>query len=123
NCILAQRLVRVICPHCRFQVSYSDDYLRESGLNLDEWKGFAFYEGRGCMECNGTGFRGRTAIHELLDLSEKIREMILERRPASEIKRIAKDEGMTFLRDSAIDKIREGVTTLREVNKVTFIEG
>jgi type IV pilus assembly protein PilB len=123
NCILAQRLVRVICPHCRQQITYSDDYLRESGLNLDEWRDFPFYEGRGCMECNGTGFRGRTAIHELLDLSEKIREMILERRPASEIKRAAKEEGMTFLRESAIGKIRQSVTTLREVNKVTFIEG
>ena len=71
----------------------------------------------------GTGFRGRTAIHELLDLSERIREMILERRPTSEIKRVAREEGMTFLRESAIEKIRQCVTTLREVNKVTFIEG
>jgi type IV pilus assembly protein PilB len=123
NCILAQRLVRVICPHCRHQITYDDDYLRESGLDLETWRSFPFYEGRGCMECNGTGFRGRTAIHELLDLSEKIREMILERRPASEIKRAAKEEGMTFLRESAIEKIRQCVTTLREVNKVTFIEG
>ena len=75
------------------------------------------------MECSGTGFRGRTAIHELLDLSERIREMILERRATSEIKRIAREEGMTFLRESALDRIRLGITTLREVNKVTFIEG
>jgi type IV pilus assembly protein PilB len=75
------------------------------------------------MECSGTGFRGRTAIHELLDLSERIREMILDRRSASEIKRVAKDEGMLFLRESAIDRVRQGVTTLREINKVTFIEG
>ncbi len=123
NCILAQRLVRIICPHCRERVTYDDDYLRESGLDLAEWKSFPFYEGRGCMECSGTGFRGRTAIHELLDLTEKIREMILERRPTSEIKRAAREDGMTFLRHSALDRVRQGITTLREANKVTFIEG
>ena len=122
NCILAQRLVRIICPHCRQGVRYEDDFLRQSGLDVDEWRAFPFYEGRGCMECSGTGFRGRTAIHELLDLTEKIREMILERRPASEIRRVARDEGMTFLRQSAIERVREGITTLREANKVTFIE-
>jgi type IV pilus assembly protein PilB len=122
NCILAQRLVRVICPHCRQPVQHDDDYLVESGLNVDEWRTFPFYEGRGCMECSGTGFRGRTAIHELLDLTETIREMILERRPASEIKRAARADGMTFLRESALDRVRQGITTLREANKVTFIE-
>src|SRR5438270_1371375 len=123
NCILAQRLVRIICPHCRHRVDYEDDYLVESGLDLSEWRSFPFYEGRGCMECSGTGFRGRTAIHELLDLTEKIREMILERRPTSEIKRVAREDGMTFLRHSALERVREGITTLREANKVTFIEG
>jgi type IV pilus assembly protein PilB len=122
NCILAQRLVRVICPHCRRPVKYDDDYLVESGLNPDEWRSFTFFEGRGCMECSGTGFRGRTAIHELLDLTEKIREMILERRPTSEIKRVAREDGMTFLRHSALERMRQGITTLREANKVTFIE-
>jgi type IV pilus assembly protein PilB len=122
NCILAQRLVRVICPHCRQAVQHDDEYLLESGLKLDEWRAFPFYEGRGCMECSGTGFRGRTAIHELLDLTETIREMILERRPSSEIKRVARADGMTFLRDSALDRVRQGITTLREANKVTFIE-
>ncbi|MBI5282585.1 MAG: pilus assembly protein PilB, partial [Candidatus Solibacter usitatus] len=78
--------------------------------------------GAGCFECGGTGFRGRSAIHELLDLSERIRELILEKRPAQEIKRAARDEGMTFLRESAIEKVKLGVTTLREINKVTFIE-
>jgi type IV pilus assembly protein PilB len=82
-----------------------------------------FYEGEGCFECGGTGFRGRSAIHELLDLSERIREMILGRRPASEIRRVAREEGMTFLRESALAKAREGTTTLREINKTTFIEG
>ncbi len=122
NCILAQRLVRVICPHCKVRIQHDDDYLIESGLSPAAWSNQALYEGRGCMECSGTGFRGRTAIHELLDLTEKVRDMILERRPASEIKRISREDGMTFLRDSALDRVRAGVTTLREANKVTFIE-
>ena len=123
NCILAQRLVRVICPHCKKIVRISDEELLTSGLNPSEWRDVNFYEGIGCFECGGTGFRGRTAIHELLDLSERIREMILDKRPASEIKRVARDEGMTFLRESAVEKARTGVTTLKEINKVTFIEG
>jgi type IV pilus assembly protein PilB len=123
NCILAQRLVRIICNHCKKVVHYPDSYLVESGLNLEQWRDVKFYEGSGCFECGGTGFRGRTAIHELLDLSEHIREMILDKRPSSEIKRVARDEGMTFLRESAIEKAHLGVTTLKEINKVTFIEG
>ena len=122
NCILAQRLVRVICEHCKKPVSYPDSYLVESGLDPAQWRDVPFYEGTGCFECGGTGFRGRSAIHELLDLSERIREMILGRRPASEIRRAAREEGMRFLRESALDKVRLGLTTLKEINKVTFIE-
>ncbi len=122
NCILAQRLVRIICDHCKVQVEYPDEYLVESGLALDEWKHVRCYEGRGCFECGGTGFRGRTAIHELLDLTERIREMILDKRPTSEIKRAAREEGMKFLRESALEKVVSGVSTLKEINKVTFIE-
>jgi type IV pilus assembly protein PilB len=96
--------------------------LRASGLDPDEWGSAQFVEGAGCLECSGTGFRGRSAISELLDLSDHIREMIIDRRPTSEIKRAAGEEGMTFLRDSALAKVREGVTTLKEINKVTFIE-
>jgi type IV pilus assembly protein PilB len=123
NCILAQRLVRVICDHCKRQVRYPDSVLIESGFDPAEWRDFPFLEGAGCFECGGTGFRGRSAIHELLDLTDKIREMILDRRPTSEIKRAAREDGMTFLRESAVAKMRQGVTTLREINKVTFIEG
>jgi type IV pilus assembly protein PilB len=122
NCILAQRLVRLICPHCKKRVFYPDSYLVESGLDPVEWRDIPVYEGAGCFECGGTGFRGRTAIHELLDLTERIREMILDKRPTSEIKRVAKDEGMTFLRESAIEKVKLGISTLKEINKVTFIE-
>jgi type IV pilus assembly protein PilB len=114
--------VRVICEYCSKVIKYPDEYLAESGLNPEEWRDFPFREGTGCYECGGTGFRGRSAIHELLDLTERIREMILEKRPASEIRRVAREEGMTFLRESAIDKVRLGITTLKEINKVTFIE-
>jgi type IV pilus assembly protein PilB len=122
NCILAQRLVRVICPHCAVKVRYDPDTLREGGLDPDRWSHFDFTEGRGCFECGGTGFRGRTAIHELLDLTDTIRELILDRRPVSQIKAAAQKEGMSFLRESAIDRMRLGITTLKEINKVTFIE-
>jgi type IV pilus assembly protein PilB len=122
NCILAQRLVRINCEHCKKPVKHPDSMLLDSGFNLSEWRDVEFMEGAGCFECGGTGYRGRTAIHELLDLSDKIRELILDRRPASEIKRMAREEGMTFLRESAVEKARAGVTTLREINKVTFIE-
>jgi len=122
NCILAQRLVRVVCVHCKKVVRYSPEVLHASGLDPAEWGSVQFVEGAGCLECSGTGFRGRSAISELLDLSDHIREMIIDRRPTSEIKRAAGEEGMTFLRDSALAKVREGVTTLKEINKVTFIE-
>src|SRR5579863_2671164 len=100
NCILAQRLVRVICPSCKKEVKYPPETLRESGLDPQEWGDVPFYEGAGCLDCSGSGFRGRTAICELLDLSDRIREMIIDKRPSSEIKRAAKDEGMQFLRES-----------------------
>src|SRR6476660_2244793 len=122
NCILAQRLVRLICDSCRTEVHYSPEILEASGLDPAQWGKVPLYEGPGCIECAGTGFRGRTAIHELLDLSDRIREMILAKKPTSEIRRAAREEGMRFLRESALDKIRLGLTTLKEINKVTFIE-
>jgi type IV pilus assembly protein PilB len=122
NCILAQRLVRIICNNCKKAVHYDDAALEASGLDLQDWRSVTFYEGQGCIECGGTGFRGRTAIHELLDLTDHIREMILAKRPSSEIRKAAREEGMTFLRESALDKVRAGITTLKEINKVTFIE-
>ena len=123
NCILAQRLVRVICEHCKRPFRADASLLAESGLLADDAGNQIFYEGAGCLECGGTGYRGRTAIHELLDLSDRIREMILERRPASEIKKAALEDGMTSLRDCALQKAIAGETSLREINKVTFIEG
>jgi type IV pilus assembly protein PilB len=122
NCILAQRLVRLICESCRTAVHYPPEVLEASGLDPEQWSRVPFYEGQGCIECAGTGFRGRSAIHELLDLSDRIREMILAKKPTSEIRRAAREEGMRFLRESALDKVRLGMTTLKEINKVTFIE-
>jgi type IV pilus assembly protein PilB len=122
NCVLAQRLVRVICPHCKRPVAISRALLEESGLDPVLERTRTFYEGVGCIECNGTGYKGRQAICELLDLTDRIREMILEKRPTSEIKKAAREEGMRFLRESAVERVFEGLTTLREINKVTFVE-
>jgi type II secretory ATPase GspE/PulE/Tfp pilus assembly ATPase PilB-like protein len=122
NCVLAQRLVRMICTHCKTTVRYSDQELESFGLAPKEWRDVRFYDGPGCIECGGTGYHGRTAIHELLDLSDRIRELILEKRPSSEIRKAAHEEGMKFLRDSALARVKAGLTTMKEINKVTFIE-
>ncbi len=122
NCILAQRLVRLICPACKRPTRSDENLLVESGLDVDEYRDFVFHEGAGCMDCNGTGFRGRTAVAELLDLSDEIREMILAKRSGAEIKKQAKMSGMEFMREAALNKVRQGLTTLREINKVTFVD-
>jgi type IV pilus assembly protein PilB len=122
NCVLAQRLVRRICVHCKRPATVSDRLLDDSGLEPDRYRDFVFYEGSGCMECNGTGYRGRIAIAELLNLSDNIRQLIIDRRSAAEIKRAAKAEGMRFLRESALQKVFAGETTLHDINKVTFVE-
>src|SRR5262250_2948432 len=122
NCILAQRLVRLICNNCKRQKKYGAEELRESGIDPAKAVDFIFVEGAGCLECSGTGYHGRTAICELLDLSDHIREMIVSRRPTSEIKRAAIEEGMITLRESGLLKVKHGLTTLREINKVTFVE-
>jgi len=122
NCVLAQRLVRRICPHCVRPAKISAQLIEESGLTPEAVRGTTFYEGAGCIECNGTGFLGRSAIAELMDLSDNIRALILDKRPAAEIKRAARAEGMKFLRESALERVFAGVTTLKEINKVTFVE-
>ncbi|HET7841361.1 MAG TPA: GspE/PulE family protein, partial [Terriglobia bacterium] len=122
NCIMAQRLVRVVCESCKQPVEVSRELFDESGLDPAGWNGVVFYEGAGCDHCNHTGYRGRTAIGELLALSDAIREEILNKRPSSEIRRIAREEGMITLREVALEKVREGVTNLKEINKVTFVE-
>jgi type IV pilus assembly protein PilB len=122
NCVMAQRLVRLICSHCKRPVRVEPKALEEAGLSADFASTRTFYEGAGCIECGGTGFKGRTAICELLNLSDRIREMILDKRPTSEVKKAAHEDGMRFLRESAVEKVFTGLTTLREINKVTFVE-
>jgi type IV pilus assembly protein PilB len=122
NCVLAQRLIRMLCPYCKRQYQAKEQELIESGLRLEEHRHTPFFQNVGCDACNHTGYRGRTAIHELLDLSDNIREMIVERRPGSEVRRAAEAEGLTSLRESALRKVFAGVSTLHEINRVTFVE-
>ena len=122
NCVLAQRLVRTICLECKRPIDVSSQELEEAGLDPALASRRTFFAGGGCIECGGTGYRGRTAICELLDLSDRIRELILARRPTSEIRNAARTEGMRFLRESAVECAMRGITTLREINKVTFVE-
>src|SRR5213594_3732390 len=122
NCVVAQRLVRMICPRCKVDVRYTAKQLEESAIDPKKWTNHVFYEGKGCIDCNGTGYKGRMAIAEILDMSDRIRELILDRRSAAEIKKAAREEGMVFMREMAVARALEGVTTLREINKVTFVE-
>jgi type IV pilus assembly protein PilB len=122
NCVLAQRLVRMLCEVCKRAYEPTEVELRESGLRPEAHQGRAFYMSVGCDTCNHTGYRGRTAIHELLDLTDNIREMIVERRPGSEVRRAAEAEGLKGLRESALQKVFGGTSTLHEINRVTFVE-
>jgi type IV pilus assembly protein PilB len=122
NCILAQRLVRMVCLTCRVAVKLDKVLAEESGLDFEGYKDVLFYEGKGCQECHGTGYRGRKCITEFLDLNDEIKEMILLERPSSEIRYRAVTGGMITLRQSALRKVLEGSTTLREINRVTFSE-
>ena len=122
NCVMAQRLVRKICESCKHPVKPDPAMIAESAIDPMLLAGRTLYEGTGCIECGGTGFKGRMAICELLDLTDHIREIILDKRPISEIKRAAKEQGMRLLRESAVERVLTGLTTLREINKVTFVE-
>jgi type IV pilus assembly protein PilB len=122
NCILAQRLVRVLCPRCKKPAKPTRKDLEDSAVDYERYKDHQFYEAGACVECNHTGFRGRKAITEFLDLSDHIREMILDKRPSSELRKAAIAEGMTTLRQSALAKVFTGDTTFKEINRVTFIE-
>ena len=122
NCVLAQRLVRLLCPICKRSYEPSKEDLFSAGLRPEDVTNRVFYRNVGCDACNHTGYRGRTAIHELLDMSDDIREMIIERRPGSEIRRQAQKEGLSSLRESAVKKVFSGATTLHEINRVTFVE-
>lgn len=122
NCVLAQRLVRLLCGTCKRGYQPDEQEIRESGLAFEDVKGKDLFRNVGCDACNHTGYRGRTAIHELLDMTDSIRELIIARRPGSEIRRQAEGEGLISLRESALRKVYSGVTTLHEINRVTFVE-
>jgi type II secretory ATPase GspE/PulE/Tfp pilus assembly ATPase PilB-like protein len=122
NCVLAQRLTRVLCNVCKRPYKPTDEELMESGLRPAEHGHRTFYMSVGCDACNHTGYRGRTAIHELLNMSDNIREMIIERRPGSEVRRAAENEGLRSLREAALEKVFSGISTLHEINRVTFVE-
>nr|NIQ93899.1 pilus assembly protein PilB [Desulfuromonadales bacterium]NIR34152.1 pilus assembly protein PilB [Desulfuromonadales bacterium]NIS40235.1 pilus assembly protein PilB [Desulfuromonadales bacterium] len=122
NCVLAQRLVRKICSKCKVEVEYDRQTLVEGGLDPDACRDATFYEGKGCEECHGIGYQGRSAIVELLDMDDRMRQLIMDRAPISQLKQEAQQAGMVFLRESAVEKVFNGVTTLKEINRVTFVE-
>ncbi len=122
NCVVAQRLVRKICPHCRQEVRYDRRTLEESGLDAEQYLDHPFYEGSGCKECNGMGYQGRSAIVELLELNDEIRELLVNKVPVSQLKKAAVASGTRFLRESAVEKVLFGISTLKEINRVTFVE-
>jgi type IV pilus assembly protein PilB len=122
NCVLAQRLVRKVCPVCRRQVQYSDEQLIDGGVDPERFRTMTLYEAHGCDECHGTGYRGRVAIVELLELNDQIRDLIIAKVPATQLKKAAREAGVMFLRDSAEEKFAAGITTLKEINRVTFVE-
>lgn len=122
NCVLAQRLVRILCPSCRTPMKAQQTLIEESGLDYNQYKDTLFYEGTGCPQCHGTGYRGRKCITEFLDLTDEIKEMIHAERPLSEIRYRAVTDGMITLRQSALKKVLNGETSLREINRVTFSE-
>ncbi|MFO0773279.1 MAG: ATPase, T2SS/T4P/T4SS family [Nitrospiraceae bacterium] len=122
NCVLAQRLVRTLCPNCRVPMRLDQALAEESGLEFDRYRDAVLFQGAGCKDCSGTGYRGRKCLTELLVLTDEIKEMILARRPIADIRYRAMTDGMTTLRQSAVIKVLRGETTLREINRVTFAE-
>jgi type IV pilus assembly protein PilB len=122
NCVIAQRLVRRICEKCKVEEKIGDDELLLSGLNPEDYANSVWYKGSGCSACNNTGFYGRAAITEFLDLSPNMKDMIIARKTSSELMKAAIEEGFISLRKSALNKVLTGVTTLKEINRVTFVE-
>jgi type IV pilus assembly protein PilB len=122
NCVMAQRLVRRVCRKCRKPVQHSDDVLREGGVDPELVRGVTIYEANGCEECNNTGYRGRSAIVELLELNDHLRDLIIGKVTNTQLKQAAREAGVVFLRDSAVEKLIGGDTSLKEINRVTFVE-
>ncbi len=123
NCVMAQRLVRVLCRHCKTPVTYERDLLASYGLSQEQCARAHFYEAPGCKECSGLGFSGRSAIVELLEMNDEMRELIAAKSPISELKKRALQNGTIFLRQAALEKVLRGETTFKEIDRVTFAEG
>ena len=121
NGIFAQRLLRQVCPSCAAPVKPGIAELVESGLNADAVKDYKFVVGKGCGRCRGTGYRGRTAIAEILLFDDELRQLIIDRQPIARVKDAARQRGLRFLRESAVALVAAGRTTLQEINRVTFI--
>lgn len=121
NAILAQRLVRLVCPECASEHHPDESELQGAGLQPQEVTGYRFVRAVGCGRCRGTGYRGRTAIAELLCLDDELRQMIIERQPVARVRELACRRGLVLLRDSALDLVRSSRTTLEEINRVTFV--
>lgn len=118
--VVAQRLVRTICPHCKEQVELPPESLLELGVPEEEIRnGFRAFRGRGCSKCDNRGYRGRTAIFEIMEVDDRIKELVLRRAPAREVKEVALANGMRTLRESGILKVKKGITTVEEVLRVT----
>jgi general secretion pathway protein E len=121
NAILAQRLVRIVCPHCAEADVPSEEALAESGLTRESTAGWKFVLGKGCRECRGAGYKGRMAIAELMILNDELRELITGRAPVRKLREAAQRSGTRLLREAAFDAVRKGQTTLQEINRVTFV--
>jgi general secretion pathway protein E len=121
NAILAQRLVRLVCPHCAEPDRADQELIAESGLEGTDFSSWKLVAGRGCRECRGAGFKGRKAIAELMILNDEVRELITGRAPLRLLKEAAQRSGTRFLREAAFEAVRNGETTLQEINRVTFV--
>ncbi|PSJ17843.1 GspE/PulE family protein [Nitrosomonas supralitoralis] len=121
NGIVAQRLVRLLCTHCAVDERPDDNLIEESGIPLDQTRQYKFRSGKGCGQCRGSGFRGRNAIAEILLLNDEIRELIVAHEPIRRIKEAARDNGTRFLREAALDMVKQGQTSLEEANRVTIV--
>ena len=123
NCVMAQRLVRVLCRHCKAPASYDADFLASYGISQEQASQANFCDAPGCKECHGLGYSGRSAIVELLEMNDDMRELIAAKRPVSELKKKALNDGIIFLRQAALNKVISGETSFREIDRVTFAEG
>ena len=121
--IIAQRLVRKICEHCKTPYEPTDVQLMELGLTPEEVKGKQFYYGKGCNWCNNTGYRGRTAIFEIMAFNDEIRDLIMNNASTNVLRAASQKSGMQLLRESGLEFIFDGITTIDEVLKETIAEG